>query len=240
MSKIKILFAGDSLSQTTGFSYVVSSIMKRFQATGRYEIGYATISGKDTTHEEIHRQGADFGEVFKDMKIYNVQLADREKAHLFEKAAKEFKPSIVLSSHDPWQLDQIVYSAYRDSYFWVSYLTVETPVYPEYVMNPTPIISTSRKSIADTLSKADMVIPHTKMGYNALKRLGITPHNSIYSGLDIYDRCRDDVKKHDVFEGTAKDTDFIFMTMGINSERKKTDKVIESFYKFLLKSFVKS
>ena len=61
--KIKILVCSDSLNQVTGFSYVISSIIKRLFITGKYDISYATLTGIDTTTDGLKAQGEDFHEL---------------------------------------------------------------------------------------------------------------------------------------------------------------------------------
>lgn len=233
-SKIRLLVCGDSLNQTTGFSYVISSIIKRLHTTGKYDIAYATLTGMDTTGEGLRAQGDDFASRMKQMKIYNVQVTDMQKAKQFDTHIQAFSPHIVLTSHDPWHVDMIAYSRYRDSFYWAAYMTVEVPRYPFEVMSSSPFLPTNRKPIQDIMRTADVVIPHTQMGYDML-----TDHwklsnvsDPCLSGVDFSKRCIRPVSKKEAFGDSVREDDFIFMSMGINSERKKLDRVIEAFHRF--------
>jgi len=233
-SKRKLLVCGDSLNQTTGFSYVISSIVKHLIATDQYEICYATITGSDTTPDGLSAQGAEFAEAAQNIQLTNVQVNDKAKARHIDKVMEQFAPEIVLTSHDPWYVDTIAYSPYRDSFYWAAYMTVEVPEYPAFVMSPSPILPTNRKPIRDIMSRASVVIPHTKMGYDMFTKHWELDNVSefCYSGVDFDQRCTEEVSKSEAFGESVSEDDFIFMTMGFNSERKKIDRVIESFYRF--------
>jgi len=233
--KTRVLFVGDSLDQTTGMSYVISSLMIRFQKTERYTIGYCCISGKDTTLKGLAAQGHDFALAFPSLPIWNAQLADRNKYKNFDTAATEFKPEMVITVHDPWQLDSVVFSPHRESFYLASYLTIETPEYPEFVLSPTPVLPQYRKSLKDVLQRVDTLIPYTEMGRKALVKLGLQPTEYCYSGLTMSERVTHPVPKPVAFGPTCAEDDFVFMSMGMNSERKKLDRVVDAFYKFHLK-----
>jgi len=233
--RTRILFAGDSLDQTTGMSYVMSQLMKRFAKLDRFDIAYCCISGKDTTPGGLGAQGQDFAEACKGMPIWNAQLADQNKYKNFDQAVMAFKPETVIAIHDPWMMDHIIYSPRRESFYLVAYLTIETPEYPEFVLSPNAVLPQYRKSLKDALSRIDTIIPYTDMGKKALERLEAKPTESCYSGVDLTERVIKEVPKPFAFGESCKEDDFVFMSMGMNTERKKLDRVVEAYYKFYLK-----
>lgn len=233
--KIKILFAGDSLSYMSGLGYVAASVMERFRRTGKYEIAYLTLGGVDTQSDTIDMYGDSFKENFSNIKFYNCQCSKANYYQLVDKAIEDFSPKIVFTIHDPWVIDALAYSSLRESFVLVNYVTIETPEYPEVVMQPSPVYSGQRKSIKDSLSKSDLLIPVTKMGKTALINLGLSPSDNIYLGIDIDTICKTVLPKKEAFSNIVNDDDFIFMTMGVNAERKRIDKVVEAFYKFRIK-----
>lgn len=232
--KTRIMFCGDSLNQTTGLTYVLSSIMSEFIKTGEIEPSYVTLSGNDSTIDGAIAQGSEFRELISGMKIGNYQILDREKAAKLDVFIEEVSPDIVFSMHDPWYLDTIAFSSYRDSFYWVTYVTIETPEYPYVVMSRSPLMKSARKPIRDILSRADKVIPVTSVGENMLKSHmkleNITKF--CYNGLDYSLLAKEPVSKREAFGPAVSEDDFVFMTMGFNSERKRVDKTIEAFWKF--------
>ena len=233
-SKMRLMVCSDSLNQTTGFSYVISSILRRLIETGQYDILYVTLTGIDTTREGLAIQGSRFAKAAESIQLANAQVNDKKKALTLDSLIEKFAPEVVLTSHDPWYLDTIAYSAYRDSFYWAAYLTVEVPEYPEFVMSSSPILPTSRKPIKDIMSKANLVIPHTQMGYDMLTKHWKLDNvaQPCYSGLDFDEACTEDVLKSEVFGPSCLEDDFVFMTMGVNSDRKRLDRIIDAFSKF--------
>ena len=228
-----IMFAGDSLNHPSGLAYVAKSMMLRFADNG-HKISYMTLNGVDTTSDGIAVQGKEFHEQFKDMPIYNCQ-ASKDRYDEVEKAIRIAKPNVVFTVHDPWVIDPLAYSSYRESYMLVNYVTVEIPEYPERVLQANPLSPKTRKNIADILQKADVVIPVTEMGKKALEKMKVVCTKPIYNGLDTDLRCTETIRCHEAFPGAADPGDFMFMTMGLNTARKSIDKVIESFKDFLVK-----
>ncbi len=233
MEKKKILFCGVSLTKFSGLGYVVSNFMKRFQSDN-FEVCYATIQGNDTNIEGFLEWNPDFKDNVKEIDFYNCQLSEKEKTYKFDDIINVFKPDVVISFLDPWLLDQIVKSAYRDTFFWLCYLTIETPKYPDYIMYPTSYFNVPRKSISGILRDADLVVPVTQMGKKALTDLKVpTYKDNIYNGLDFSKLPKKKYTKKEVFGEVVNDSDFIFMSMGKNMERKKLDMVVKAFDKFL-------
>ena len=91
-------------------------------------------------------------------------------------------------------------------------------------------------TIRDLLGRTDLLIPVTKMGKNAFKMLGLKCTDNIYNGIEIDKMCNDPfVNRQTIFGPLIQNDDFLFMTMGINNERKKIDVLLEAFAKFLQK-----
>ena len=233
MEKKKILFCGVSLSKFSGLGYVISNFMKRFQDDG-FDIAYATLLGNDTELEKIPEWNKDFGEKLNEITVYNCQMAEEKKFFQFDNVVNDYSPDIVISCLDPWQLDQIEKCAYRESFFWLCYLTVETPKYPKYIMFPTPYHNVPRKDITHILNNANLVVPVSQMGKKALEDLEIEVYeDNVYNGIDFSKLPDRKYLKKEIFGGVVEEDDFIFMSMGKNMERKKFDLIIKSFKLFL-------
>jgi len=236
MNKIKTVVVGDSLSQTTGFSYVISSILKRMELSGEFDLHYITISGKDSVPEHFHVQGDDFATICKGLKVFNAQMTDQSNLQNFESILSQIEPDLVITSHDPWMLDPVAFSPSRDSFVWIAYSTIETPHYPEFILQPSPYLpGDPRKPIGWILRSADAVIPHVQMGYTALKSMGVPVTLPVYTGLDLELAYTEPPPKEQVFSGVVTEETFVFMTMGANGARKCMDRILHSFAKFLNK-----
>lgn len=242
-SKKRILFCGVSLSKFSGLGYVASNWALRF-ANDDFEIGYATFVGGDTKKESIKEWNREFYDIIDEKYIYNCQLKDESKFFSFDNIVQNFKPDIVISCLDPWQLDQIEKCASRDNFYWICYLTIETPKYPTFVMYPTPYYNTPRKDIVKILSNANLIIPVTQMGKKALQEMKTIPEekklknildDNVYNGIDLTKLPDRKYFKKELFGGVVEESDFIFMTMGKNMERKKLDLIVRAFAKFLEK-----
>jgi glycosyltransferase involved in cell wall biosynthesis len=236
--KTKILFMGDSLSGWSGLTFVISNIMLGFLREDKYEIAFATLSGKNSLRENFHIHGEEFNTLAKDIKIYDCQIVHKEGFDQYNQCIADFKPDIVFSNHDPWYLDGIALSPYRESYFWVHYATVEVPFYPDNIMFPTSAFPVNRKPMKQILQNADLIIPVTSVGTSTLKNMKLenVSDDHVYNGLDLDSVCNEEnIDKSAVFGPHIKQDNFIFMTLGTNSERKKIDVVIEAFAKFIKK-----
>lgn len=233
---MKVMFVGDSPAMTTGLSYVSCSLMRRFvRFLGGQNVAYATITGIDTTLEGTRAHGDEFFDEFKDVTFFNCQLNDRERYSKFNDAVEAFRPTIVITVVDPWRVDQVAFSHFRATYFWVAYVTIETPRYPETMIHTSHIFREPRKSIANILKSADLVVPFTEMGRKALERMGVPASDHVYAGVELDLAQQTPARKSELFMGMVEDDQFLFMSMGVNSERKRIDRVIEAFAAFLNK-----
>lgn len=237
--KINVLFVSDSLSLYSGFSYVISKLMIAFHNTGKYKISYCNLlSGDNDINSACKVHGSIFKDILCDEKgprIYNSQLQSEVAYNNFDKIILDQKPKIVISLVDPWQTEPIALSCYKDTFYWVSYNTIEINQYPEFVLFPTYIDGNLRKSITRLMNIADLVIPVTQMGKTNFENIKIKCSESVLCGVDWDKRCINKFTKQQIFGGYVSEDSFIFMTLGTNTERKKIDAVIDSFNLFLKK-----
>ena len=231
---MKILFAGDSLAIQTGLNYVTASIMLQVKRLiPDVDIGYVNLLGPDINSLSPELHGSKFCETFENFKVFNCQIKDTTNYKNFDNAVDTFRPDIVFTVSDPWNLENIAYSKYRNNYKWLCHVPIEVPIYPEFVLFPSQFNSSLRKSIKNLMNNADMLIPVTSMGKSALEHLGLNSENPIYHGMDTSLIFTGKYKKSDIFTQVVNEDNFIFMTMGENSERKRIDKVIEAFNIFI-------
>ena len=233
MSKKKIVICSDTLQRITGLGKTSLRIAKGFYDHG-YDVSYFVITGQDTNIQCKELYDSSYKDLFDSMPIYNCQLMDANRYKLFDEYVLKEKPDIVYSLIDPWNLDQIELSSFRNTFYWVAHCLFETPEYPEHAMVTSYLKHDSpRKSIFDPLRKADLVIPVTKMGEGTLDLRNVKHTKNVYLGIDCDKSCTESLTKQQVFGTNVSDNDFIFMTVGRNSERKKLDKILEAFALFL-------
>jgi glycosyltransferase involved in cell wall biosynthesis len=247
VGKPKILVVGDPLYSVTGLAYVAGYISKIFLNSEQFEsVAYFSLTG-NVTDASLEIKAIDNGtEELKDIITYptNVDTIAED----FDKVIKDYKPHIVFSITDPWMTEPLAHCQYKSSYFWIAYTTVEVPKYGNKIFNPSVVFQNQPyKNILENLVEADLVISVTKQGIESLKNIrssttstGIIKLDNIYSeniynGLEIDKRVGSEFKKSQILNGMCEDDDFIFMTLGVNSERKKLEMSIITFAKFLKK-----
>jgi glycosyltransferase involved in cell wall biosynthesis len=235
--KTKLLIVGPSLSFFTGFGYIASSIMKRFQQTGNYEIAYYVISGPENNPQMFSVYGDDFALMFKDLYSWNGQIQLQETYNNFNGAIEQFRPDIVFTVTDIWNLESVICTPFRSSFLLIVYATIETNFYPEYAMFPSLYNSTIRKSIKELFQRCDVIIPVTEMGRQALANMGVTQNvtKNIYNGIDFNKRFSKKLTKKDVYGNFLNEDDFLFISVSENSDRKLLDRTIYAFKLFLSK-----
>ena len=238
---MKILFCGDSLHNVSGMGHVMLNIIDGLNSQYKdLEIVYCTLTGRPSYKEcyKFHESKYKYYKfLFDKMKFEYCDVNNfQKKQEIFDDIVLRHKPDVVFSFVDCWLLELIAYSGYRCNFKWITYLTFETDNYPEEHFYPSVKHKTSRTNIKDLLSRADINIPVTEFGRKTLERFEVPYSKNVYHGLDheIYHKIKDlTIKKSEMFGSGVKENDFIFMTLGKNSERKRVDFVIEAFYRFL-------
>ena len=225
-----ILFVGPSLSSQSALTYVLVEIMKQtyndIKNTGN--ITYLNLFGSEYKKDNF-------------IKIYDAEkLASKievidylpNKQVNIDSVIQGVKPDIVFSCLDPWHLEEIAFSAFKETFLWVAYTTVETPKYPEQVLFPKNQ-TYKHVDIKEILEQVDILIPFTPMGQKALFNLGLEPVEYIYPGISLEKRYTKEISKAKAFSMGVQDDDFVFMTVGINNERKNMGYLLEVFRDFL-------
>lgn len=236
---MKILFCSDSLNHVTGMGHVILNIINGLNKEYKdLEIVYCTFTGHPTNREDYIYHGVEYKSLFDKMDFEYISPMDANKQDIFDKVISYHKPDLVFSFVDAWLLEPIAYSDYRENYKWITYLTFEVNDYPIWCYFPCFKYKQARINIKELLSRADINIPVAKIGENNLKNFDVKYCDNVYHGLDVEIlnsiENKDKLKKSDVFGEAVKDNDFLFMTLGKNTERKRIDFVIDAFHKFLM------
>lgn len=233
--KKRLLICGNSLSTYTGFSYVAKSILSRFYYTGNYEVQYATLAGPNSSPKFFGIWGDKFSGDFQGLPTHDIQVHDQNTYKQFDKVIEDYRPDLVIVINDVWMMESIILSSYRYTFNLFLYITIETPFYPEWALFPTLFDQTGRKSLKNLYQRADLVIPVTKMGKQALHNMGVVDNvsDNVYNGLDFDKRYITRLSKQQAYGNVVSNSDFVFFCVSDNSDRKILDKTIYSFKTFL-------
>jgi len=233
----RVIIVGHSLNDTNGLAYVASLLIKKYLEL-KYDIGYFNISTLEMNEKGLLKYGIKAEKI----KIVNANVYDKKYIDYFDKFYKDFRSELVITIHDPWLLDHVVYSGYRNSFFWVAYQTFETPYYPDNILAPTAVfpVSGKHKSLKEIFTSCDLVIPCSPVGVEALSNYGIDQKEFVYLGLEevLTKKEVEALKTIDrkfIFGENVTEDKYIFMTLGVNNQRKKLDRTITAFAEFLKK-----
>ena len=239
---MRILFVSDSLSQPSGLTGVCIELMRKIKTFNpAVEMGHVSITGEPPSIQKITKvHGKDFLKCMgPEFRIYDANVTTQNGYMNLDKTLSEFHPDIVVSNHDPWWCDALAKSQLRDTFTWVYYATIESPVYPEEINRidsaTGQIVKTSLKQV---YAAADCVIPVTNMAKTVIEAWGVGCTDFVYHGINPIDAITSPVSKEQVFGVNA--TDFVFMCVGVNSERKMLSRVVAAFATFLEKREDKS
>ena len=230
--KQKVLICSDSFKRISGLSYVALSISKFFIQRD-YDVAYCVLTGEDCQVQDLRDKGHFFYENLFDSKIYNCQNKKDGSLDTFNNCIKEYKPNIIVSIHDLWQFENIMVSAYRGTYTWISYCPIESKFYSEYIVNPTKTNNNIRKSIGTLCEDMNYAIAYNNAGKAQLDRFKAKTTEALPNGLDDFYFEDSEIDRQRIFKGVAKPDDFIFMSVGHNFNRKGLDYVLDAFNTFL-------
>lgn len=229
----KVIIVGHSLNESSGLSYMAYLVAKKFYELN-YDITYMNISPVNMDESGLVKYNLD-----TKIKILNSNIFDQKLNLVFDNYLKTNPIDLVITVHDPWLLDHVVYSAYRNTFFWVAYQTFETEKYPDNIMAPTAIrpFKDKYKPIKQILKSCNLVIPCSMTGVEALKNFDIVQNDFVYLGIDnipdlkFINNLKE--KKSSVFGNSVPDDAFIFMSVGVNNQRKRLDITLSAFAKFI-------
>jgi len=231
--KKNVIIVGHSLKDANGLAYVSYLLLKKFVEL-KYDISYMNISTVTMDISDLVKF-----KLSEKINIINANVYDSKCVRVFDEFFETNPSELVITIHDPWLLDPVIYSAYRNSFFWVAYQTFEANIYPDSILAPTAVypMRDKYKSLKQIFSSCDLVIPCSPIGCQALKRYDIEQNEFVYLGIDIFDRLEIDKLKEEgksiFFNGKLVENPYIFMTLGVNNQRKKIDRTLTAFAEFL-------
>jgi glycosyltransferase involved in cell wall biosynthesis len=161
--KPRVLFISEASYLSTGYATYGREVLKRLDATKKYEIAEMSIYGhhKDDRRKTIpwtnypNHPSPDQTEAIAE---YNKQPLSQFGAARFERICIDFKPTHVLSIRDHWMDSFISGSVYRPRFKWIWMPTVDAaPQSSEWI---------------DTFSNCDVLLTYSEWAIDLLKSQG--------------------------------------------------------------------
>jgi glycosyltransferase involved in cell wall biosynthesis len=226
--KKRILWSNEATFLGTGFSTYGLEVMKRLQATGKYELAeLASYGGPHGSpkgprgaipwkyyHNEPSNE--------QEERIFRSKNTNQFGEWKFEHVCNDFKPHIVVNVRDWWMLEYECRSMYR-------------PFFKHVIMPTVDAVPQNPRWLED-YAKADAVFSYTEWGLNVLKEEGAGYINTIAShppgaDTDVFKPSED---KNTLRKSMGLDPDaFIVGTVMRNQKRKLYPNLIKDFAGFL-------
>ena len=226
--KKRILWSNEATFLGTGFSTYGLEVMKRLQATGKYELAeLASYGGPQGTQKGprshipwkyYHNEPTNE----KEGQIYQSKNTNQFGEWKFEAVCNDFRPHIVINIRDWWMLEYECRSFYR-------------PFFKHVIMPTVDAVPQNPRWIED-YAKADAVFAYTDWGLKVLEEQGAGKINTMAShppGADT-EVFKPTENKAALKErmGLGKDT-FIIGTVMRNQKRKLYPNLIKDFSSYL-------
>lgn len=209
MRKKRILFSGEASFLSTGFSTYNREIITRLYTTGQYEIAeygsYAQPGDQRSKALPWRFYGVlPINEAEK--KIYESNPANQFGKYKLDSVLADFQPDIVFDARDPWMLEHLVTSKFRNNFKLVLMPTVDSaPQRAEWIKN--------------IFAEADVLTTYSRWGKKVLENSGLIVRDVTSPGVKL-----DEFKPLDKLEIRDKfcitPTLLVFGTVMRNQKRK--------------------
>ncbi len=218
MAKRRILFTGEASFLSTGFATFNREIIKRLHATGKYEIA----------EMGSYASAGDARIATLPWKFYPVLPVNQEEKAAYDKHPQnqfgrykidavlaDFQPDIVYDVRDPWMLEHLVDTKFRDCY--------------KLVITPTVDSAPQKQDWIDKIfKKADVVTTYSRYGKRTLQGDGVEIDSVTSPGvlLDVF-KPLDRAFVRDKFH--MKPSLFIYGTVMRNQKRKLLPDLFDAY-----------
>lgn len=210
MADNRVLWVSDSPGLPTGNAKITRQFISCINNTKIYNIavlgrGYVGWPG------EREKYGCT---------IYPMDIG-RPYPDIMKEINREFKPQVVISCLDMWQIDWIEHAKLSDAVTNIGYISIYG--------KPVPF---NWKKVVKNL---DLAICYSEFGRTVLKEfMPFTSIDMIHLGVDA-DIYRPMEKREDIRKKFKLDKKFVIGCIARNQTRKRLDKLIEGFAKFASK-----
>jgi glycosyltransferase involved in cell wall biosynthesis len=157
-SKLKILMCSEASFLNSGFGTYAREILKRLDATGKYEIAEFASYGKVNDPKDTNITWRYYANAVDDKdarnREYNSSTENQFGRWRFERVLLDFKPDIVFDVRDYWMSSYQQFSPLRPFYHWILMPTVDSaPQQEEWI---------------DTYLHADAVFTYSDFGRDTI------------------------------------------------------------------------
>ena len=162
--KKRILFCGESSWLSTGFAIYNREILNRIHDTGKFTVAEFGSYGNTSSEQGLRLPWQFYGNLpttQHEATIYKSNPTNQFGVYKFDAIVADFQPDIVFDARDPWMVEHILKSQFRDNYKVVLTPTVDSaPQRAEWVEN--------------IFKKADIVTTYSRFGKRILEGQGVS------------------------------------------------------------------
>lgn len=223
-SKRRILFCGESSWLSTGFATYNREIITRLFKTGKYEIAEMGSYGTEADPNAAKLPWKFYGVLPKNKmeeQIYNQEPVNQFGKYKIDAVVADFQPDIIFDARDPWMLQHLISSKFRDLY--------------KTILMPTVDSAPQRKDwIQGIFSKSDILTTYSRYGKKVLESVGLTVANVTSPGvnLDVW-KPLDKKEMRDKYQ--LNKSLLIIGTVMRNQKRKLYPELFDAYSKFRAK-----
>lgn len=161
--KKRILFCGEASWLSTGFAIYNKQIINRLFDTDKYTIAEFGNYGRTDEEQAKALRWKFYGNLpinQAEAEIYKKNPVNQFGVYKFDSIVADFQPDIIFSALDPWMLQHILKSQYRDLY--------------KVVITPTVDSSPQKEEwVRDIYKQADVVTTYSRFGKRTLEGQGV-------------------------------------------------------------------
>ena len=173
--KKRILFCGESSWLNTGFSIYNRQILERINATDKYTLAEFGNYGNTVDPQAIALPWKFYGNLPRDKKeaeLYRSRPTNQFGAYKFDAVVSDFQPDIVFACTDPWMVEHIMKSQFRDKY--------------KTVLTPTVDSAPQKQEWVDNIyNKSDIITTYSRFGKRTLEGQGVKVTSVTSPGVDL-------------------------------------------------------
>ena len=162
--KKRILFCGEASWLSTGFATYNSEILQRIHDTDKHIIAEFGSYGGSVDDRAIQLPWKFYGNLPRNQQeadVYKSKPTNQFGVYKFDAVVADFQPDIIFDARDPWMVEHIMKSQFRDNY--------------KVVLTPTVDSAPQRQEWVDNIyKKADVVTTYSRFGKRILEGQGVS------------------------------------------------------------------
>lgn len=173
--KKRILFCGEASWLSTGFATYNREIIRRLFDTGKYIIAEFGSYGNSADENATKLPWKFYGNLPRsqhEAQVYKSKPTNQFGDYKFDAVITDFQPDIVFDARDPWMVEHIMKSQFRDNYKVIITPTVDSAPQKE-------------QWVRDIYKKADVVTTYSRFGKRVLEGQGVFVKDVTSPGVNL-------------------------------------------------------